>query len=409
VSDDARRPWVLILLSSKLGRMILLAGALGGILFVLSEGCSRKAKGESKNGPREGENTAGVSKNLPPRPSGFDESLPVAQQYKALISSYGDRVTTTEKDLQAARKELEALRTTLEETRSATHREEERALDPLRTLKEKPGQDGNGDGPKAGRSPFPSKLPEERSPEKPGVRVIELSALPPEPKPSQKSVRIPAATGGMATLMNGVFAPVSGEPSPVRLRFDAALVGPNRSRIPLRDAFLIGKAQGDPNASRVSIQIDKLAYVKESGEAVEAKVLGYVVGEDGLEGVPGTYEWRAWELVPLAVAAGALQGGTDGLAQNQTTTAISPLGGATNFVTGDALKLAGFRAASNSSGKMGEIVSERVREIRPAVSTPADRKVQVVFLDGVTLEGLGIQEVNLERDWNQYRGLDLHR
>src|SRR5204863_5046462 len=100
----------------------------------------------------------------------------------------------------------------------------------------------------------------------PGVRVIELAPPLPEVKPAQKSVRIPAATGGQATLMNGVFAPIAGEPSPVRLRFDAALVGPNRSRIPLRDAFLIGKAQGDPNASRVSIQIDKLSYVKESGE-----------------------------------------------------------------------------------------------------------------------------------------------
>lgn len=388
--------------------MVLISGALTGLLFALSGGCSKKGKGDPKSEPHDAGNPAGVSKNLPPSPTGFDESLPVAQQYKALVSSYGDRVTSTEKDLQATRKELEALRTSLEEARAA-RKEAEKVLDPLRELREKAVQESRGESPKPGQAPFPSKPRDEELPQKPGVRVIELAPPLPEVKSTQKSVRIPAATGGQATLMNGVFAPIAGEPSPVRLRFDAALIGPNRSRIPLRDAFLIGKAQGDANASRVSIQIDKLAYVKESGEAVESKVLGYVVGEDGLEGVPGTYEWRAWELAPLALAAGALQGGTDALAQNQMTTTVSPLGGATNFVTGDALKLAGFRAASSSSGKMGEIVSERLREIRPAVSTSANRKVQVVFLDGVTLEGLGIQEVNLERDWNPYRGLDLHR
>ena len=408
MNDQPRNPWISLLLRSRLCRMVLICGALTGLLFALAGGLAKKGKGDPKGDLRDAGNPAGVTKNLPPSPTGFDESLPVAQQYKALVSSYGDRVTTTEKDLQATRKELEALRSSLEEARAA-RKEAEKALDPLREIREKAAQESRGESPKPGQSPFPPKPREDEVPPKPGVRVIELAPPLPEVKPAQKSVRIPAATGGQATLMNGVFAPIAGEPSPVRLRFDAALVGPNQSRIPLRDAFLIGKAQGDANASRVSIQIDKLAYVKENGEAVESKVLGYVVGEDGLEGVPGTYEWRAWELAPLALAAGALQGGTDALAQNQTTTTISPLGGATNFVTGDALKLAGFRAASSSSGKMGEIVSERLREIRPAVSTSADRKVQVVFLDGVTLEGLGIQEVNLERDWNPYRGLDLHR
>lgn len=384
--------------------MMLVAGILGGILLALTNNWTRSAKKQGLEGSSQGAAVPGTARSIPPSPNGFDESLPVAQQYKALVSSYGERVTGTEKDLQAARRELEALRKSIEETRAAARSQESRGPDPVRPENMVPGPAEKGDP-----SHLLPKLPEDRAAEKPGVRMIEFSAPPPEPKPSQKSVRIPAATGGLATLLNGVFAPVAGEPSPVRLRFDAALAGPNRSRIPLRDAFLIGKAQGDPNASRVSIQIDRLAYVKENGEAVESKVLGYVVGEDGLEGVPGTYEWRAWELVPLSIAAGALQGGTDALAQNQTTTAISPLGGATTFVTGDALKLAGFRAASSSSGKMGEIVSERVREIKPAVSTPANRKVQVVFLDGVTLEGLGIQEVNLERDWNPYRGLDLHR
>jgi conjugal transfer pilus assembly protein TraB len=387
--------------------MILAAGALGALLLPLSGGCFRNGRGAPKNDPPDAHLSTPGSKDLPPRPTGFDESLPVAQQYKALVSSYGDRVTGTERELQATRKEIDSLKAMLAEARAAAMKSQEQKAEPLRPADRV--QDLKSEPPKLGPTLFPPGSIENHPPEREGVRVIELSPRPPDPKPAEKSVRIPAATGGQATLLNGVFAPVAGEPSPVRLRFDAALVGPNRSRIPLRDAFLIGKAQGDANACRVSIQIDRLSLVKERGESVEVKALGYVVGEDGLEGVPGTYEWRAWELVPLALATGALQGGTDALAQSQTTTQLSPLGGATTLVTGDALKLAGFRSASGASSKMGEIVSERMREIRPAVSTPANRRVQVVFLDGVTLEGLGIHEVNLERDWNPYLGLDLHR
>jgi conjugal transfer pilus assembly protein TraB len=384
--------------------MILGALALSGVLACFQAGGFRKGHGDAKADPAGAAPSA--REELPPRPSGFDESLPVAQQYKALVTSYGDRVAGTEKELQATRKEVESLRALLEEARAKARKEsEEEAL----SSRAAGLPDQKAELPKSGPPFFPPPASEPHPPEKPGIRAIELATPLSGPKPVQKSVRIPPATGGRATLLNGVFAPIQGEPSPVRLRFDAALVGPNRSRLPLRDAFLIGKAQGDANASRVSIQVDRLAYVKEGGESVEAKVLGYVVGEDGLEGVPGTYEWRAWELVPLALASGALQGGTDALAQNQTTTQLGPLGGATTFVTGDALKFAGFRGASGASGKLSEIVGERMREIRPAVSTAADRRVEVVFLEGVTLEGLGIQEVNLERDWNPYRGLDLHR
>jgi conjugal transfer pilus assembly protein TraB len=195
----------------------------------------------------------------------------------------------------------------------------------------------------------------------------------------------------------------------VRLRFDAAILGPNQARIPLKNAYLIGKATGDPNSCRVSIQIEKFSTVKEKGEAIETKALGFVVGDDGFEGVPGTYEWRAWEYMPLAVGTGGLQGISGALAQTQTTTTVNPLGGVSSAITGDSMKLAGYQAAGGAAGKLGEIITERMKEIHPAVSTPANRQVTVVFLDGVTLEGLDTQEIDYGKENDPYRGLDSHR
>jgi len=303
----------------------------------------------------------------------------------------------------------------LKDDRSAQEKEKKQLGDVLKQLKDGLSQGvaplaapgGSGGDPK---SRDPATLAPGAGPGGGGLRTLDLG--PPGPRKKERDlrpVRIPAAAGGQATLLNGTFGPVTGEPSPVRLRFDAAILGPNRARIPLQGSYLIGKATGDPNSCRVSIQIERFSTVKETGEALETKALGYVVAEDGLEGVPGTYEWRAWELAPLAVGTGAAQGLSGALAQSQTTTTLNPLGGATSVLTGDSLKLGGYQAAGGASGKLGEIVAERMKEIRPAVSTPAGRRVTVVFLDGLTLDGLSPQEIDEGKENDPFRGLDAPR
>ena len=108
------------------------------------------------------------------------------------------------------------------------------------------------------------------------------------------------------------------------------------------------------------------------------------------------------------VATEGAAGFANALAQSQTTSSITPLGGATSVVTGDTLKFAGFKAAGGTSSKVGDILTERMRELRPAVWTPAQKRVSVVFLEGVTLEGMEPIDVNDGED-HPFRDLDLHR
>lgn len=416
MTTSTRPPFREFLLKTKTGRMALFTAFLSLLCFLVPYGCSRKAQpvtdeaasGSSKSGKeaKEGE--------LPPSPMGIAETLTLGQKYDALISRYGGDLTSTKTDLDSTRKELEALRATLKDERTAQEKEKKQLGDYLKQLKDGLARESGQAPARESGAPDPTaaeRAERQTSPPAPGaLRSIDMG--PPankDRKRAERTVRIPAGAGVRATLLNGVFAPVSGEPSPVRLRLDAAILGPNRARIPMRDAILIGKAIGDPNACRVSIQIEKFSFVKDKGEVIETKALGYVVAEDGLEGIPGSYEWRALELAPLAITAGALQGGADAFAQSQTTTSVNPLGGAASFVTGDTLKFAGFRATSGATAKMGEIVSERMKEIRPAVSTTANRKVTVVFLDGVTLEGLDMQEIDYAKENDPFRGLDSHR
>lgn len=392
---------------TKKGRMIILAAVFGGALVLTPTLLGRK-KDAAPAAAGANDAKSNAAADLPPSPSGFGDTLTLGQKYDALISRFGGDLTTTKAELESTRKELDALRAAIKTERSAQEKERKELGDYLQKLKDGLAREV-GQGVREPSQSQPTGLDRSAAAAAGGLRAIELGPVAPKEKSDKKTVRIPAASGGQATLLNGVFAPVTGEPSPVRLRFDAAIIGPNKARVPLRDSFLIGKAIGDPNGCRVSIQIEKFSTVKENGEAIETKALGYVVGEDGLEGVPGSYEWRAAEYLPLAVGTGGLQGLSGALAQTQTTSTLTPLGGASNVLTGDAMKFAGYQAAGGASAKLGEIVAERMKEIRPAVSTAANRKVTVVFLEGMTLDGLEPKEMDYGKENDPFRGLDTHR
>lgn len=408
MDSPARVSLKMLILGTKLGRMSLFAGFLLILLFAVPYGCAKRPKSRGEDealAKRVGEKK---EDDLPASPQGFQDTLTLGQKYDALIKRWGSEVAHTKLEVDSTRKELEALRNALAQERTEGAAGKKEFTETLRRLEEGLKKDLGG-GPRPTEGGEASPVQAAGSPH----ALRSLSFPPPAPAKTasaeKRSVHVPAASGGQATLLNGVFAPVSGEPSPVRLRFDSAILGPNRSRLGLRGAFLIGKAQGEANSSRVTIQVDRLSYVAPDGRTLETKALGYVVGQDGLEGVPGAYEWRALELLPLAVMTSGLGAGSEALALGEASRSITPLGGAIDSVSGNPLKYAGFRTVGGGAGKLTEILAERMREIRPAVSVPPGQEVTVVFLEGVTLEGLGVLEIAQGRNHDPFRGLDFHR
>ncbi len=388
---------------SRLFRMLLLSAGGIGALFILGRSCGPASDDAGAKEPLQG--TASNGREGGGEGSlGFDD-LTIGQEYKASVASQGHRVSTLEQDLSGIRGELDHLKAELSKAASARQDQLSRLEEILRHVESL--------GTPRLESP-PSLVPHGLVPPKPepidvgkGVRLLsfEASGAPPAPR---RALRIPAASAGEATVLNGVFAPTGGEPSPIRLRLDAAILGPSKSRIPLRDAILIGKAAGDANATRVTVEVVSLAYVKTGGASIEVPVRGYVVGEDGMEGIPGTYLYRLEDQVPLALVTDGVAGFTSALAERETTRSVTPFGGATSVVTGDPLKYAGLKAAAGTSSKVGEILAERMRELRPAVWSPAHARVHVVFLEGVTLEGIDPQEA-ADGEEHPFHDLDLRR
>lgn len=382
---------------SRLLRLLLLSGGGIGVLFILGRTCGPQAGDDaSAKAPRPEARLAGRDPGNAAS-LGFDD-LSIGQEYKTSVASQGHRVSTLEQDVSGLRKDLDLLKDGL--VKSAEVQEVQIArLEEIARLVQTQATP---------RLEVPTAL-EPSKPEsiKKGVRLLAFEGSG-GPSAARRALRIPSASAGEATVLNGVFAPTGGEPSPIRLRLDAAILGPSKSRVPLRDAILIGKAAGDANATRVTVELVSFSYVKTGGQSVEVPVRGYVVGDDGMEGIPGTYLYRLEEQVPMAVVTDGLAGFASALAERETTRSVTPLGGATSVVTGDPLKYAGLKAASATSSKVGDILAERMRELRPAVWTPAEKRVKVVFLEGITLEGFDPQEAR-DGEEHPFRDLDLDR
>src|SRR5579863_3869707 len=213
------------LVRSKPGRMLLFTAFLGLLAFLVPYSCrgrkaAETAAAQDAKSPREGE--------LPPSPQGIGDTITLGQKYDALISRWGGDLSSAKTDLDATRKELDHLRAQIKDERAAQEKEKKDLDGTIQKLKAglaesvsaTPSQTGTPSDPNSPTHPgdpagAPLSVP---------LRTIDLGApAPKEKKETHHLVRIPAAAGGRATLLNGVFAPVTGEPSPVRLRFDAAI------------------------------------------------------------------------------------------------------------------------------------------------------------------------------------------
>ncbi len=322
-----------------------------GALLLLLVGVSLLSRGRAS-----APSGAGVRPSL-----AFEVGIPTAQEVRNMLAVYGERVESAEREMGALRAELAAARKEFEEARR----------------KDASGLEGLLSEIRGAARPDPPPAP----PGPPRFRTFEFE------KRRGRSLHVPAGSFGEATLLTGVFAPVNGEALPVLLRLDAALIGPQRSRVPIRGAFLVGKALGDANSRRAVVQLETLSVVGGTGAAVETKVNGWAVDDDGIQGLRGTYVWRAEEVLALSAVTGGLSGGAEALAQTETTVQATPLGGFQGAVTGDPVRFAGTRALSAAFGRLGEMVSQRLGEIVPAIHVANAKRVTVAFISGATLEG----------------------
>ena len=233
----------------------------------------------------------------------------------------------------------------------------------------------------------------------PFAREFALKAPEVDPNASEQDVHshlnsfLPAGSYAPALVLSGVDASTAvssqAEPVPVVFRITGpAITAGTQStrghRINLTGCTVTGSARGDLSSERVYVRLLKLSCAKTGGHVFEADVAGYMSGA-GKAGARGHVVSREGPLVRNAGIAGAISG----LGQ-----AVSGIGntaaGSDAASLSEALQGAGSASIAGGLGgaadRLSEYYIERAEQYQPVVSLYGGTQVELVFMEGISLE-----------------------
>jgi hypothetical protein len=199
---------------------------------------------------------------------------------------------------------------------------------------------------------------------------------------------LPGGSMARSILLTGADAPVGEKPFPVLVALKEAFASPNSYGVPLKGCFALGKAEGNASSERADIQIVRMSCVLPDGKAFEQEVTGYLVGEDGKQGIPGKLVDKEGRKIAFAAIAGVGAGLARAFGQQQVTNVVTDSGAVTSTVTGDALTFGLASGAQGAAGEMQKYFQKQAERLFPVVEIDAGKNVTLVILSGLKVPGL---------------------
>ena len=230
-----------------------------------------------------------------------------------------------------------------------------------------------------------------------GILVIDLAAGDASDKRSgtaatpPRHVRhyLPAGSFARAVLLSGLDAPTGGvansNPHPILLKLSDHGTLPNRFRSRVKECFVTAAGYGDIASERAYLRLERLSCVLDGGDVVEAKVKGYVSGEDGKTGLRGRLVSKQGQIIAKSLLVGLAGGIGTGLAQSVTSTSTSALGAVQTVDPQKLLQYGIAQGASSALDKVADWYLQRANETYPIIEVDAGRRVDVILTEGVDL------------------------
>ncbi len=224
------------------------------------------------------------------------------------------------------------------------------------------------------------------------TQMVDLSVAQIQPIEAQDAeyVYLPMGSFCKGTLLTGVYAASdSNNPLPVLISLDEAFYGPNRTRIPLKGSFVLGRAYGDMVSERALIQIIGISSVLPDGQTFEREEnLGYITDDKGELGIRGQVIRNTGTAMAASFMGGFTSGGAQALADSEVTTHRTTEGSASREVTGDATRNALFSGLAQSAAKMSEYYSQQAQNLVPAVHVKSGTPIYFIVQKGIKINGL---------------------
>lgn len=234
-----------------------------------------------------------------------------------------------------------------------------------------------------------------------GIRTISA----PKPTPAKVSVdtadpdspisarpnlgaSLPAGTIITGHLITGVDAPTHKaartEPYPVSLRVTMESILPSLYTYDLTECFVIAGGFGDLSSERVLFRTDLLSCVGVDGESVQVPIKGFIVGEDGKNGLRGKLVSKEGALVARSMAAGIFDGFSAVFRQAQVPVIASSGDNSAQFqslLNSGSLQSGVATGAGRALERLSEYYLSLADEMHAIIEVDAGRQIEIILLE----------------------------
>jgi len=216
--------------------------------------------------------------------------------------------------------------------------------------------------------------------------------LPQKDKEEGKNIEnyIPAGAFSKIILLSGIDAPTGdlakSDPLPVLMKVQDAAQLPNKFRGKIKECLVVGAAQGSMSAERGYIRLEKLSCVLSDKKIIEAKITGFVAGEDGKAGFRGTVVSKQGSLIAKAALAGVFAGMGEAISAQYQMVSQTALGTVTTMDPKKVAESGLAKGTSNALEKIADFYIARANETFPIIEVDAGRRGEIVLTAGTSLE-----------------------
>jgi hypothetical protein len=208
------------------------------------------------------------------------------------------------------------------------------------------------------------------------------------PESDSRSAYIAPTDFVRVRLLAGVNAPTDGSPYPVLMELIGDVQSPDGASLPLGNARILAAAQGSLIDSRALFRLTSLTLRMPDGEVQNLPIDGYMVGEDGILGLPGIPIDPLGKVLASTATTGAMAGLGRAIATGQTTTITNGNGGITTALTGDVATFAAGQALAQPANLWSQIIRERMEAAVPVIQVYSGREATAIFTKGTAIPRL---------------------
>lgn len=201
---------------------------------------------------------------------------------------------------------------------------------------------------------------------------------------------LPAGMFGHAKLLSGLDAPTGGQaqsnPHPVLLQLMDLAILPNQYRYDWAKCLIVGAGYGELSSERAYIRTESLSCVSKDGKVLDVPIKGFIAGEDGKAGMRGRLVSKQGQVLGNALLAGVVSGIGTGLERSSTIQSVSPLGSTSSIKPGQEFQSGIGAGVGRALDRLANYYIQLAEKMFPVIEIDADRSVDVVLTQGVTVD-----------------------